>query len=227
MPNVRSGNIASSAAVEEGGEVRVLRGLGDGPAGVAVDPPGPAARLVQQLHGGAQGGVPYAAAVGRTDQLARRGAQHVLAAQGAAQPAEQADDAQQGEGEQHDRAAQDDGRLGHAVADRVGHDQHGGDEAGEAQQHDEAPHAGQPVGARSPASGVPSRGAGRRGRAGPGPTNQPAAELRPVGHLGRDARPPGRSRGRRAAGGPSRRWSRPRRSRAGPRPRARAGAPAR
>ena len=161
-------------AVQEGREVLVLGGLRDRAAGVAVDPPRAAAGLVQQVDGSGQGGVPYAGTVCRTDQRAGRGAQHVLASQGAPQPGEQADDPQQGQDEEHHGAAEDHGGLGRVVVGGVGHHEDGGDQAGQAEQHHEAPHAGQPD-----AAGDRLRLGHRRVQGGEQssakPTNQPAA----------------------------------------------------
>ena len=83
-----SGNSASSARVEEGREVLVLGGLRDRAARVAVDAPGAAAGLVEQVDGSGQGGVAHAAAVRGTDQRSRsrRAARARVAARAAGRP---------------------------------------------------------------------------------------------------------------------------------------------
>jgi hypothetical protein len=75
-------------------------------AGVPVDAPrpaGPVARPVHELQRGREGGVADAGPTGGPHQGAGGLAQDVLAVQRAAQLAEQADDAQQGEREEEDR----------------------------------------------------------------------------------------------------------------------------
>ena len=169
--------------VQEGGQVGVLGGLGDGAARVAVDPPRAAARLVEQVDRGGQGRVADPSAVGGADQRPGRGAQDVLAAQGPAEPGEQADDAEQGEHEQHHRAAEDHGRLEQAVARRAGDDDDGRDQAGEPEQHDEPPGGGQPdaAGDRS----WPGHRRVGRGEDDQGKGDEPSrGQLGPVGDVG-------------------------------------------
>jgi hypothetical protein len=115
----RSREQCELGGVEKRRDIEVVGRLRDGATGVAVDAPGPGAGLVDQVDGSIQRRVTHTAAVGSPDK--RRGCppKHVFPPQCAAQVTEQAHDAQQGEGEEQDRATQDDGRDGHLVADRV------------------------------------------------------------------------------------------------------------